>query len=162
MIKVKLSGKYGFGKFTTIDDADADILKKMGVRLYLDKAGKNRLYVRFTYKKKKYYLHRFLMNPEKGKFVDHINHNTLDNTRANLRICTHSQSIKKAKPVKNSSSKYKGVRWVGSRNKYRAEICFENKRFDLGYFVKEVDAAIAYNNKAKELFGEFAFLNEIK
>lgn len=161
MKKLPLRGKNGKGKFTMLDDEDAARLEEMGVSLYADKISKNGTYVRFSYEGKKFYLHRFLMQPSKEKVVDHINHNPLDNRKANLRICTHLENIRNSKSRRNSSSKYKGVRWVDSRQKYRVEICYNKKRVNLGYFQKETDAALAYNAKAKELFGEFAFLNDV-
>ena len=161
MKKLPLRGKNGKGKFTMLDDEDAARLEEMGVSLYADKISKNGTYVRFSYEGKKFYLHRFLMQPSKEKVVDHINHNPLDNRKANLRICTHLQNLRNSKSRRNSSSKYKGVRWVDSRQKFRVEICHNKKRVNLGCFEKETDAALAYNAKAKELFGEFAYLNQI-
>ena len=62
---------------------------------------------------------------------------------------------------KNKSSKYKGVSLRKNTKKYRACIHINKKRYDLGSFNNEDDAARAYNIKAKELFGEFAYLNEV-
>ena len=59
------------------------------------------------------------------------------------------------------SSKYKGVCWDKSRNKWLANTQFNRKSIFIGYYDIEEDAALAYNKKATELFGEFACLNEI-
>jgi hypothetical protein len=54
----------------------------------------------------------------------------------------------------NASSKYKGVSWDDSRKQWRASIPIFLGRFD-----SEIEAAKAYDKKAKELYGEFALLN---
>ena len=97
---------------------------------------------------------------QKELMVDHINRNGLDNTRKNLRICTRSENLMNSKkPELNSTSKYKGVNKCG--NSWRAEIRLNRKGFYLGKFKTEKEAALAYNKKAIELFGEFARLNEV-
>lgn len=88
--------------------------------------------------------------------VDHIDGNGLNNTRANLRLCTRSENLRNIH--KNT---VKGVGWYSRDSKWHAQICFNNKRIFIGYFENKLDAAIAYNNKAKELFGDFANLNII-
>ena len=59
------------------------------------------------------------------------------------------------------SSKYKGVSWYSSRNKWYSYIHFNYEKIHIGYFENEKEAALAYNKKAKELFGEYAYLNEV-
>ena len=105
-------------------------------------------------------MHRVILKPTKGKFIDHINHNGLDNRRANLRICTAQQNTwNKRKQRGNYSSKYKGVTWLRSENKWQVRIVCNGKRIFIGYFDDEKAAAMAYDDKAKELFGEYAALN---
>lgn len=101
-----------------------------------------------------------------GTEVDHINSNPLDNRKSNLRIVTRQQNNWNASKTKvknniKTSSKYKGVYWAGNDNKWRVEITKDCKRYRMGYFKNEEDAARAYNLKASELFGEYAKLNEI-
>lgn len=105
------------------------------------------------------YLHRFLTNCPKGKMVDHINHNPLDNRMCNLRICTNAENLRNKKSYKNSSSKYKGVSWYKRGSKWAAQIRLNNKKKFLGYFTSEEEAARAYDKAAKEMHGEFAYLN---
>lgn len=97
-------------------------------------------------------LHRLIMDTPPNMDTDHINHNTLDNRKANLRICTKTQNQINAS--KRKGRKYKGVFkiWNG---KYMAKV----GNLYLGTFDKEYDAAIAYDTKAKELFGDFVILN---
>ena len=105
-------------------------------------------------------LHRFIAKAPKGKVVDHINGNTLDNRKENLRIVTHKQNsmnqmktrTHKGKPT---SSKYRGVSFVERRNRWIARCSGHH----VGYFKEENAAAEAYDKKAKELFGEYANLN---
>jgi len=106
-------------------------------------------------------LHRLLTNTkERNIFVDHKNHNTLDNTRNNLRPCTIQENNMNARPRKFVSSKYKGVNWHRGINKWVARIGFNGKRIALGCYDKEEEAALAYQNKAIELFGEFKYQYE--
>ncbi len=112
-------------------------------------------------KKRTIYLHRFLMNPPEGKVVDHKNHDTLDNRRSNLRICTQQDNIRSARQRKNSSG-FKGVYWNPVRNKWQARIHDTGKKaIHLGLFLEKNAAAKAYNIAAKKLFGKFCNLNKI-
>jgi hypothetical protein len=107
-------------------------------------------------------LHRYLTDCPKGKEVDHINGNGLDNRKENIRICSRSQNVCNAKKYKTGfTSKYKGVCFRKPSNKYVAQIMIGKIRKGLGYFEKEIDAAIAYNNAAIKYYGEFARVNSI-
>ena len=94
------------------------------------------------------------------KNIDHINHDTLDNRRANLRVCTSSQNLMNTRKRRNTSSKYKGVSL--ENGKWSSYITKDKKRHRLGRFIKEEEAALYYNIAAQLFFGEFAFLNPIK
>jgi len=96
--------------------------------------------------------------------ADHINHDTLDNRRCNLRICTKQQNYMNHRKYrtyagKKCSSKYSGVYWEKNAKKWRAYIKFNGKLIYLGLFTSEIEAAKTYDAKAKELFGEFANTN---
>lgn len=93
--------------------------------------------------------------------VDHINHNTLDNRRCNLRLATPAQNGQNMRLAKNNTSGYKGVFWDRATNKWRAKIHFNGKCLCLGTYQETIDAAKAYNKAAVEYFGEFAFLNDV-
>jgi len=104
-------------------------------------------------------MHRLIMNAPRGMLVDHRDHNGLNNRKGNLRICTKAQNTHNRRGVKGSSSRHKGVHWDKQHNKYRAVIVHKAKRYNLGRFDDEDDAGRAYDKKARELFGEFAYLN---
>jgi hypothetical protein len=104
-------------------------------------------------------MHREIMRPPEGKIVDHENHNKLDNTRANLRVCTQGENMRNTGKRNGTSSRFRGVSYSKRYGKWRARICFEGKCADLGLFTEEEEAARAYDRKAVELFGEFARLN---
>jgi hypothetical protein len=105
-------------------------------------------------------LHRFIMNCPKGKEVDHINGNKLDNRKCNLRICTqHQNSFNKSKQQGKYSSIYKGVCFFKRDKNWMANITKNNKYIFIGYFKEERHAAMAYDIWAKELFGKHARLN---
>lgn len=121
-------------------------------------------YVRSNYAHgKSVYLHRLLLQPESGMHIDHINGNKLDNRRKNLRVCTQSQNNLNVRKRDNSASIYKGVyRSNGRINKWKAQIALKGKFYHCGVFSNEIEAALAYNAKAQELFGEYARLNIIE
>ncbi len=110
-------------------------------------------------KRKLVFIHRIVMNMKIGEITDHINGNTLDNRKCNLRICTASQNAQNKKPCLKFSSQYKGVSWNKKRKRWRVSIKKDGKAYELGRFKNEIDAAKAYNEAAKKLFGPFARLN---
>ena len=106
------------------------------------------------------------MQPGTGLVVDHINHDPLDNTRANLRVCTQGQNMKNQKKNKRkdgnpTSSKYKGVyKWQYKKTiKFKSTIWNNGEQKYLGYFDTEIEAAMAYDEAAREKHGVFAALN---
>lgn len=108
-------------------------------------------------------MHRFILNAPKGVEVDHINHDTLDNRKCNLRLVTKSQNMQNMLGHIDGSSKYKGVslHQCGPARSYHARIMKDHKQNHLGAFSTQEAAALAYNKAATELFGEYACLNEI-
>jgi len=104
-------------------------------------------------------MHRAIMNAPEGAVVDHINHNSLNNRRGNLRLCTQKQNSRSAGPNRRGSSRFKGVYFLKRTGKWLATIGYHGKTIHLGSFDDEIEAAKAYDRKARELFGEFAYLN---
>jgi hypothetical protein len=110
------------------------------------------------------FIHKLIMNCPKGMVVDHINGDTLDNRKSNLRICTKLQNQYNQKKHKgNRHSKYKGVTFRKNlkAKPWEAFIYKDYKSKRLGYFETELKAAEAYNKAAKEAYGEFSRLNDL-
>jgi hypothetical protein len=106
-------------------------------------------------------MHRILINCPKDKIVDHINRNTLDNRKENLRIVNKSQNAMNSKKQKNNSSGYRGIYHDKKDNSYDSFINKDGKRFYLGRYKNIIEAAKAYNEAAIKLHGKYAKLNEI-
>jgi hypothetical protein len=108
-----------------------------------------------TKKTDKQPLHRFITNCPKGMEVDHINGDTLDNRRSNLRICLHRQNIWGI-GKRLGNNKYIGVRTKKyNGNKYESRICGKV----IGYFKSEIEAAKAYDKEALIKYGKYAKVN---
>jgi hypothetical protein len=103
-------------------------------------------------------MHQLIMQPPKGLVVDHINGNGLDNRRENLRLVTHQENSFN-QHQHGGSSKYCGVCYRSDTKSWRAYITKDGARTYLGSYANEVEAALEYDRKAKELFGEYAKLN---
>ena len=147
----------GKNKVSLIDLDDVDKIKNNN--WYIHKAG---MVMSRISSDKHVKLHRYIMDFPTGKDIDHINHDKLDNRKSNLRICSHKQNARNTKKmIKETSSIYKGVSFRSNYNNWRSFIKTNEKQIHLGIFENEIDAAIAYNNKALELFGEYANLNII-
>lgn len=106
-------------------------------------------------------LHRFILNAAPGTLVDHIDGDTLNNTRANLRMATVSQNAMNMRPKEHTQSRYKGVIWHRDRKQrpWEARITCEGKTHLLGRFITPEEAALVYDAKARVLHGPFARLN---
>lgn len=113
------------------------------------------------------FLHREVISDLNGLFIDHINHNKLDNQRKNLRVVTNSENMMNRLPSpKNKTSRYKGVTCRNLKSslgkKFRTQIRINGKNSSLGHFYTEEMAALVYNREAAKIFGKFACLNIIE
>lgn len=104
-------------------------------------------------------MHRFILCAKPGETIDHINGNGLDNRRSNLRFVTQQQNSLNRKSVKGTTSKFRGVCRTKGHHFWEATIYLNGERIRLGWFRDETDAAMAYDDMARQLFGEFARLN---
>jgi hypothetical protein len=95
--------------------------------------------------------------------VDHVHHDYLDCRKSELRLVTNQENCQNQRKQSNTSSRYKGVGFDKTCGKWKSQIKQNYKSIHLGYFPPTIDgelsAAIAYDIKAIELFGEFAKLN---
>lgn len=105
------------------------------------------------------YLHRFILNAPSGVLVDHINGDTLDCRRANLRFATALENQRNRGPQRNNQSGYKGVIFNRENRKFQARIQTHGKKTHIGYFASAEEAARAYDKFARVIHGEFAKLN---
>lgn len=108
------------------------------------------------------YMHVLIADPPEGYYVDHIDpKKTLDNRKSNLRICTPQQNCFNKSLPKSNKSGFKGVCYEkrNKNKKWRAYITHNAKNMSLGCHKTKEEAAMAYDKKAKELFGEYAYLN---
>lgn len=170
MKKIKLTKD----KYTIVDDDDYE--KLCNFSWYWSDSKKGNGYAR-AYNKgfgnKNIYLHRFILLAGKKEQVDHVNHNTLDNRKKNLRIVTRSQNNMNKSKTGNKFG-YKGVSFYNhdryyktkikkksSAKPYVARIKINGKKISLGYFFTPIEAAQAYNEAAIKYFGEYAYLNKI-
>jgi hypothetical protein len=145
------------GKVALLDDADFGAVG--GLRWYANRLGDN------------WYAYRRVRTPDGGsqirsmhsyltgfREVDHRDHNGLNNQRANLREVTRSQNLMNQRP-RGGASQFKGVAWHNQACKWQAGIRIDGRRRYLGLYESEVDAALAYDRAAHELFGEYAHPN---
>jgi hypothetical protein len=160
--KIHLANNKGI---VLVDDVDVDGLSMYSWNLSKwQKTANHRpsIYVkRVDCKGKCILMHRqvlgILENPKLQ--VDHIDADGLNNTRKNLRLCTTMQNSQNARPRIGCSSKYKGVSWSKRRKKWRVRTHIDYRCYYLGYFEDEIEAAMAYDKAALEMFGEFARIN---
>jgi hypothetical protein len=148
------------GYVTLIDDDVYEELNKYkwhyheGYALRMERVSKNRRrYIR---------MHRVIMNTPDGMEPDHINGNSLDNRKSNLRNCTHAENSCNSKIQINNTSGYKGVSWNKLRKKWSVKVVKNQEHIFLGLYTDKKEAVMVYNKNAKEMFGEFARLNSIK
>lgn len=144
------------GKYAIVDDEDYEYLNRFDWYYNANYAIRS---VRINRKKKAVLMHRVILNTPEGMLSDHINHDTLDNRKINLRICTRAQNGMNSYKSKHNKSGFKGVHKF--RDKYRAQITFNKKVKTLGFFETTIEAAQIYNKAALKYHGEFAQLNEI-
>jgi hypothetical protein len=144
------------GRFAIVDAEDYGRLNQY--KWHVSKSHKSEYAVRCQ-GRKHISMHRLLLNAPPHLLVDHRDCNGLNNRKANLRLCTHQENVHNQRPRKGGSSRFKGVFWNKKEKKYVARIRINGKRYSLGYFHDEIEAAVTYDIKAMELFGDFAYFN---
>ena len=151
-----------YGKATQVDD---DVYEELKIYNWYAVEGQSTWYAARwdSIACRPIYMHRQILSCKKKEIGDHKDGNGLNNQGDNLRKCSGTQNNANQGSHKGSTSKYRGVRHVPqcSRRPWISSIQCQGKWQVLGYFTTEFEAALAYNQKAIELFGEFARLNEI-
>jgi hypothetical protein len=138
-----------------VDNVDLTLVSQYRCHLFKDTNGHCTYANGFQGTKRIAFMHQLIMD---AKNVDHKDGNGLNNRRSNLRVATSSLNQANSRK-RQGSSQYKGVGWDKEHNKWRARINYQHRRTFLGCFEDETDAAKAYDDAARELFGEFARLN---
>ena len=96
-----------------------------------------------------------------GEVCDHINHNRLDNRKANLRTATHYQNMYNLPKPRHNSSGYVGVHFFKRTGLYRAYLSICDKDFHIGYFNTPEEAAYIRDQFVMQIRGNYAYLNFI-
>ena len=122
------------GAYALVDDEDLEDLSQY--KWQLSNPGYASRHIPMT-DGKNIGMHRHLMNPPKHMEVDHINGNKLDNQRANLRIVTHATNMKNVKVHKDSKSGIRGVYWDNTFKRWKAQLCVDGVRYNLGTYLEK-------------------------
>ena len=132
------------GAITLFDIDDYEILSKFA--WHLSSTGYAIAKTKGSYKERKTItMHSFLIENPAGFIVDHINRNRLDNRKKNLRSCIHAENMlnigKKKSKTGGRQSKYRGVSWSATRDRWQVVVRTGGKLKHLGVFRDEQDAA---------------------
>ena len=111
---------------------------------------------------KRILLHRLIMNCPDDKVVDHINHNTADNRKSNLRIVSRSQNSMNRVKRKDNRSGVTGVYFSEKEQCWAASITKEQKTVTLGFYQNFDMAVKARKNAEEKIFQEYSYDNSIK
>lgn len=109
--------------------------------------------------RKRIRMHRMIMQCPPDMLVDHIDGNSLNNQKSNLRLCNNTENVRNQAGHRDRAGKFKGVIFQKERNKYCAKLSFNGKLVYSKRYSNEVDAAKAYDMLARKYFGEFARTN---
>lgn len=150
----------GHALFALVDEDQFEYLNKWFWYCQTRKRSKQRPYhcvARISEGRHSISMAREILGATVGQVVDHIDGNTLNNTRSNLRFASISQNSRNTRVKKTKKSHYKGVR--KSRSAWKVVIFVNGIELYLGSFKSDVEAAKVYDNAARKYFGVFARLN---
>ena len=163
MSNIIFTGRDGFSVGTLPDGTkfmidNEDVAKIEGASFYLCGKICRQLYLTDCNGRS---LHDYIMPHKKGYEIDHINMNTLDNRKSNLRYCTHQQNQINQGLQCNNTSGAAGVRFYKPRNKYQCRIKVSQQEIHLGYYSTFTEAAQARNEAMRLMFGEYGRYNDV-
>jgi hypothetical protein len=148
------------GQISLIDDEDAERVMQWKWCACWNPTTRSYVGMRNLGNRKMAYLHRFIMEATPEQEVDHKDHDTLNNQKYNLRCCLPYQNKANGRLPRSNTSGYKGIVLLES-GRWSARVKYRGKTHYAGTYVTKEEAARAYNEKAKELLGEFAYLNDV-
>jgi len=153
--KIKLTQGYE----ALVDDEDFERINKNKWCSAVYK-GKNRVDAMRRESNKVLRMHREILGITNPKvFIDHINHNALDNRKDNLRVCDIGQNNRNRRK-QAGTSKYKGVYKKDDCNRWAAQITHNKKTYYIGLFKSEKEASMAYDKSSRELHKQFGYTNK--
>lgn len=160
-----------------IDDEDYSLIKEKKIKVRISNLHKKTPYKSVVFwdskihKRKYVILARFLLNAPEDMEVDHINRNSLDNRKENLRLCTHRQNTVNRPALKGANEwGYRGlVRYKASKKSptapdnyyWRAKVENGSSSIHAGSNKNPHISALKYNKVALQIYGDFVLLNEV-
>ena len=154
MMNIVLSNGY----CAIVDDDDYKLLSKYHWTFH--PSGYAYRHERHAGKQVKIYMHHQIYGIKTR--IDHKDGNGLNNQKYNLRPCTQQQNCcNQRMQTRPKSSRFKGVCWDKNKNKWLASIQVNCKQYFIGRFISEKEAALAYNQAAFKLHGEYARINSM-
>jgi len=166
MKRIQLCGKRGKGLFALVDDEDYEKVSSVRWHYSSGRTPYPRCSLWVDGKIKNTTMHIYILGRKDGYVTDHIDGDTLNNQRSNLRYCSYVENARNRKVGKNSKSGYKGVYWTkgsqrpngGWRQKpaWVASISIDGRQKLIGYYPTLKQAAIARAAKEVEVYGKFA------
>ena len=145
------------GHVVTIDHEDIDLFA--AYRWHVDSVGRKRGKPYLRRSPDKAYWHRVVLGAQRGEQIDHVNGDSLDNRRSNLRFCSQSENNQNWTGSRRNTSGYKGVSWDRWTGRWVVRIQVDGKQLNLGRFDDREQAARAYDAAAREHWGDFARTN---
>lgn len=102
-------------------------------------------------------MHKLISNANNKEIVDHINHDTLDNRKENLRKTEQSYNLRHRRGAnKNNKSGYRNVCWLKNENRWCVQLQVDGQNTRLGFFNDVDEAGKFAEEMRKKYYGEFA------
>lgn len=163
---IKVNSKAFGTQNILVDDQDFDLVSRLSWMLIKGRTGVFYAVARHYYKdnhRKLVKMHSLIMGEQSDKLkIDHIDGNGINNQRYNLRICTNSQNLWNRGKSSVNTTGFKGVSPLRYRSKkFQVQIQVNNKNICGGHFYTAEEAALRYNELARQYHGEFAYQNTI-